>query len=57
MKELVLKEGLLVGSFLGVVFEVVLFEVKNVEKGVYIVIIFFDSSEWYLSKNIYSGGR
>ncbi|MCQ9281826.1 PLP-dependent cysteine synthase family protein [Priestia megaterium] len=57
VKELALKEGLLVGSSSGAAFEAALIEAKNAEKGAHIVTIFPDSSERYLSKNIYSGGR
>ncbi|WP_176343406.1 pyridoxal-phosphate dependent enzyme [Priestia aryabhattai] len=57
VKELALKEGLLVGSSSGAAFEAALIEAKNTEKGAHIVTIFPDSSERYLSKNIYSGGR
>jgi len=57
VKELALKEGLLVGSSSGAAFEAALLEAKNAEKGAHIVTIFPDSSERYLSKNIYSGGR
>ncbi|MCM2976731.1 cysteine synthase family protein [Priestia aryabhattai] len=57
VKELALKEGLLVGSSSGSAFEAALIEAKNAEKGAHIVTIFPDSSERYLSKNIYSGGR
>ncbi|MFP7733216.1 PLP-dependent cysteine synthase family protein [Priestia aryabhattai] len=57
VKELALKEGLLVGSSSGAAFEAALLEAKNAEKGARIVTIFPDSSERYLSKNIYSGGR
>lgn len=45
VKEVVEKEGLLIGSFLGVVFYVVLEEVKKVFVGINIVIVFFDSSD------------
>lgn len=57
VKELALKEGVLVGSSSGAAFEAALLEAKNAEKGAHIVTIFPDSSERYLSKNIYSGGR
>ncbi len=57
VKELALKEGLLVGSSSGAAFAAALLEAKNAEKGARIVTIFPDSSERYLSKNIYSGGR
>lgn len=56
VSELILKEGLLVGSLLGVVFKVVFIEVEYMVIEMNIVVIFSDGSERYLSKNIYEGG-
>ena len=54
--ELALKEGLLVGSSSGAAFAAALKEARISRKPSNIVVIFPDSSERYLSKNIYQGG-
>ncbi|MFD1849970.1 PLP-dependent cysteine synthase family protein [Oceanobacillus bengalensis] len=54
VKELASKEGLLVGSSSGSAMYAALQEAKNVKPGTNIVTIFPDSSDRYLSKNIYS---
>ncbi|GGJ66844.1 O-acetylserine dependent cystathionine beta-synthase [Anoxybacillus voinovskiensis] len=56
VKELAEKEGLLVGSSSGAAFHAALLEAKQATPGTNIVVIFPDSSERYLSKNIYEGG-
>lgn len=56
VKEVALKEGLLVGSSSGAALHAALLEAENAEKGSNIVVIFPDSSERYLSKKIYEGG-
>lgn len=56
VKELALKEGLLVGSSSGSAFAAALKEAAKATPGSNIVVIFPDSSERYLSKNIYQGG-
>lgn len=56
VKELATKEGLLVGSSSGAALYASLLEAKNAKPGSTIVTIFPDSSERYLSKNIYSEG-
>jgi len=56
VKEIARKEGLLVGSSSGAALYASLQEAKKAEPGSTIVTIFPDSSERYLSKNIYSGG-
>ena len=56
VKELAKKEGLLVGSSSGAAFHAALLEAKKAKPGTNIVVIFPDSSERYLSKNIYEGG-
>ncbi|TFE04177.1 PLP-dependent cysteine synthase family protein [Jeotgalibacillus salarius] len=56
VKELALKEGLLVGSSSGAAFHAALKEAESAEKGSHIVTVFADSSERYLSQNIYEGG-
>lgn len=56
VKELALKEGLLVGSSAGAALHAALSEAENAEPGTNIVTIFADSSERYLSKKIYEGG-
>lgn len=53
LKELALKEGLLVASSSGAAFVAALEEAKKAEKGTNIVTIFPDSSERYLSQGIY----
>lgn len=52
--ELAVKSGLLVGSSSGAAFEASLREAKNAKPGTNIVTIFPDSSERYLSKDIYT---
>ncbi|OEF99196.1 cysteine synthase [Vulcanibacillus modesticaldus] len=56
VKELAIKEGLLVGSSSGAAFEAALLEAKIAKPNTNIVTIFPDSSERYLSKRIYQGG-
>jgi O-acetylserine dependent cystathionine beta-synthase len=56
VKELAQKEGLLVGSSSGAAFHAALLEAQKAKPGTNIVVIFPDSSERYLSKNIYEGG-
>ncbi|KAA0549315.1 cysteine synthase family protein [Bacillus sp. BGMRC 2118] len=56
VKELALKEGLLVGSSAGAALQAALLEAKKAKPGSNIVTIFADSSERYLSKKIYEGG-
>ncbi|GAC90877.1 cysteine synthase [Anoxybacillus flavithermus NBRC 109594] len=56
VKELAQKEGLLVGSSSGAAFHAALLEAEQAEEGTNIVVVFPDSSERYLSKNIYEGG-
>lgn len=56
VKELAQKEGLLVGSSSGAALEASLIEAEAAETGTNIVTVFPDSSERYLSKNIYQGG-
>lgn len=56
VKELAEKEGLLVGSSSGAALEASLLEAANAESGTNLVTVFPDSSERYLSKNIYRGG-
>jgi cystathionine beta-synthase (O-acetyl-L-serine) len=56
VKELALKEGLLVGSSSGAALAAALLEAEKAQPGTNIVTIFPDSSERYLSKKIYEGG-
>lgn len=49
------KEGLLVGSSSGAAFHASLLEAEKAAPGTNIVTIFPDSSERYLSKDIYKG--
>ncbi|MDX8289928.1 cysteine synthase family protein [Metabacillus indicus] len=56
VKELALKEGLLVGSSAGAAMHAALLEAEKAAPGSHIVTIFADSSERYLSKKIYEGG-
>ena len=56
VKELALKEGLLVGSSSGAAFAAALMEAEKAQADTNIVVVFPDSSERYLSKNIYRGG-
>jgi len=53
VKELALKEGLLVGSSSGAAFAAALREAEKATSGKSIVVIFPDSSERYLSQDIY----
>lgn len=56
VKELAVKEGLLVGSSSGAALHAALAEAQQAKEGSNIVLIFPDSSERYLSKKIYEGG-
>ncbi|MCF6092435.1 cysteine synthase A [Microaerobacter geothermalis] len=56
VKELALKEGLLVGSSSGAALAASLKEAQKAKPGTHIVTIFPDGSERYLSKKIYQGG-
>lgn len=56
VKELAAKEGLLVGSSSGAALAAALKEAEKATPGAHIVTIFPDSSERYLSKQIYQGG-
>lgn len=56
VKELALKEGLLVGSSSGSAFAAALIEAEKAQPDTNIVVVFPDSSERYLSTNIYQGG-
>ncbi|MGP4080483.1 PLP-dependent cysteine synthase family protein [Pseudalkalibacillus sp. R45] len=56
VKELALKEGLLVGSSSGAVLHAAMIEAEQAKPGSNIVTVFPDSSERYLSKKIYQGG-
>ncbi|MEK3807860.1 cysteine synthase family protein [Bacillus sp. FSL H8-0547] len=56
VKELAMKEGLLVGSSAGAAMHAALLEAEKAAPGSHIVTIFADSSERYLSKKIYEGG-
>jgi cystathionine beta-synthase (O-acetyl-L-serine) len=56
VKEVALKEGLLVGSSSGAALHAAIQEAQQARKGTNIVVIFPDSSERYLSKKIYEGG-
>ncbi|PEF72307.1 cysteine synthase [Bacillus pseudomycoides] len=55
VKELAQKEGLLVGSSSGAAFHASLLEAEKAKPGTNIITIFPDSSERYLSKDIYKG--
>ncbi|MEW9500884.1 PLP-dependent cysteine synthase family protein [Jeotgalibacillus marinus] len=57
VKELAAKEGLLVGSSSGAAFHAALKEAEVSAPGSHIVTVFADSSERYLSQNIYKGGK
>lgn len=57
VKELSRREGLLVASSSGAAFCAALKEAEKAGPGTRIVVIFPDSSERYLSKNIYQGGE
>lgn len=56
VKELARQEGLLVGSSSGAALHAALIEAASAKPGTNIVTIFPDSSERYLSKQIYQGG-
>ncbi|KON70150.1 cysteine synthase [Peribacillus butanolivorans] len=56
VKELAIKEGLLVGSSSGSAFAAAMIEAEEAAQRTNIVVIFPDSSERYLSKKIYQGG-
>jgi O-acetylserine dependent cystathionine beta-synthase len=56
VRALAVKEGLLVGSSSGAAFRAALKEAEQAKPETNIVVIFPDSSERYLSKNIYQGG-
>jgi O-acetylserine dependent cystathionine beta-synthase len=56
VKELARREGALVGSSSGAAFWAALQEAKSAPAGTRIAVIFPDSSERYLSKQIYQGG-
>lgn len=56
VKEVALKEGLLVGSSSGAALHAALIEAQSAEPGTNLIVIFPDSSERYLSKKIYEGG-
>lgn len=56
VKEVVAKEGLLVGSSSGSALHAALAEAKTAKPGTNIVVIFPDGSERYLSKKIFEGG-
>ncbi|AWB44527.1 cysteine synthase [Paenibacillus sp. CAA11] len=56
VKELAAREGLLVGSSSGSALHAALLEAEKAPDGAFIVTIFPDSSERYLSKKIYEGG-
>lgn len=56
VKELAAREGLLVGSSSGAAYWAALAEAREAPPGTRIVTIFPDSSERYLSKQIYQGG-
>lgn len=56
VKQLAVKEGLLVGSSSGAAFQAALREAEVAMPGTNIVVIFPDGSERYLSKKIFEGG-
>ncbi|WP_045517800.1 PLP-dependent cysteine synthase family protein [Neobacillus niacini] len=56
VKDLALKEGLLVGSSSGAAFHAALLEAESASPNTNIVVIFPDGSERYLSKKIFEGG-
>jgi cystathionine beta-synthase (O-acetyl-L-serine) len=56
VKELAVKEGLLVGSSSGAAFKGAMLEAEGAKAGTNIVVIFPDGSERYLSKKIFEGG-
>lgn len=53
LKELAVKEGLLVGSSSGAAFQAALKEAASAKQGSHIVTVFADSSERYMSQDIY----
>lgn len=53
VKELARKEGILAGTSSGAAMEAALLEMEQAPPGSHIVVVFPDSSERYLSKNIY----
>jgi cystathionine beta-synthase (O-acetyl-L-serine) len=55
VEELARKEGLLVGGSSGAVLHASLLEAEKASPGTYIVTVFPDSGERYLSKNMYKG--
>ncbi|MDV2581326.1 PLP-dependent cysteine synthase family protein [Alkalibacillus haloalkaliphilus] len=55
MKEIAMKEGLLVASSSGAAFQAAIQEAEVAKEGSHIVTVFPDSSERYLSQNIYEG--
>jgi cystathionine beta-synthase (O-acetyl-L-serine) len=57
LAELAKQEGLLVGSSSGAALEACLIEASKAKPGTNIVTIFADSSERYISSNIYEGGN
>lgn len=57
VKEAAEKEGVLIGSSSGAALFAALEEAKKASPGTVIVTIFPDSSERYLSKGIYEGGK
>ncbi|WP_259407225.1 pyridoxal-phosphate dependent enzyme, partial [Bacillus safensis] len=57
VKEAAEKEGVLIGSSSGAALFAALEEAKKAAPGTVIVTIFPDSSERYLSKGIYEGGK
>ncbi|WP_442595103.1 cysteine synthase A [Neobacillus sp. D3-1R] len=56
VKEVALKEGLLVGSSSGAALHAAILEAEKLKKPANILVVFPDSSERYLSKKIYEGG-
>ncbi|HLN61570.1 MAG TPA: pyridoxal-phosphate dependent enzyme, partial [Symbiobacteriaceae bacterium] len=56
VKELAAREGCLVGSSSGAAFWAALQEAQKHGPGTHMVVVFPDSSERYLSKQIYRGG-
>jgi cystathionine beta-synthase (O-acetyl-L-serine) len=56
VKELAVREGLLVGSSSGAAFQAALLEAEKAKPGTNIVVVFPDGSERYLSKKIFEGG-
>ncbi|HYK72266.1 MAG TPA: cysteine synthase family protein, partial [Pseudoneobacillus sp.] len=56
VKEVAIKEGLLVGSSSGAALHAAILEAEKAPRNTNIIVIFPDSSERYLSKKIYEGG-